>query len=50
MQVIRLNLDRMGDSVTGQTVVDPKVSIVDWRICQFVVPVCLAQLVYACFH
>ena len=25
MQVIKLNLDRAGDSVTGQTVVDPKV-------------------------
>lgn len=24
--VVRLNLDRAGDSVTGQTVVDPKVS------------------------
>ena len=25
LQVIKLNLDRAGDSVTGQTVVDPKV-------------------------
>ncbi len=30
-QVIRLNLDRMADSVTGQTVVDPKGYLTDMK-------------------
>lgn len=31
VQVIRLNLDRMADSVTGQTVVDPKGYLTDMK-------------------
>ena len=31
IQVIRLNLDRMADSVTGQTVVDPKGYLTDMK-------------------
>ena len=43
--VVRLNLDRAGDSVSGQTVVDPKVRLEGLCVCVFV---CLVRL--SCMH